>query len=165
MVSEIPKKIYKAVIGLIALCLSLTSVFGTLSAVTIFSNSGNIQAGTISESPADNFNVPILINNTGFYDIENVTISIQLVLYNATFTPHVLMEKSIGLGTFPAQVITTKNANFSVTADFDLPSETIIPGMMKINATFTIDLYYMFSLMHFTAEYTQTELSGVDLLP
>ncbi len=155
MVSEIPKKIFKAVLGLIAFSLSLTSVFATLSAVALFSSPGNIQAGTITEYPANQFNVPVQINNTGFYDIADVNISIRLLLYNSTYQ-HELMNKTMMLGTYAAQVITARNATFSSATDFTLPAVYIDPAITFLNATIRIDLFYIFGLMHFTAEFNQT---------
>ncbi len=155
MVSEIPKKIYKMLLGLIAFSLSLTSVFATLSAVSIFSSPNNIQAGSIVEYPANNFTVSVQINNTGFYDISNVSISIRLFLYNTTYY-HQLMDKSIPLGTFPAQAITPKNASFNAATDFVFPAVFVDPAITNLTATIRIDLYYIFGLMHFTAEFNQT---------
>ncbi len=160
MVSEIPKKIYKALLGLIAFSLSLTSVFATLSTVSIFSSENNIQAGSIAEYPTSQFNVPVQINNTGFYDIIDVSVSIKLILYNNTLPPHTLMDKTIPLSTYAAQTLTAKNASFSV-ADFTLPAIPIDPAITFLNATIRIDLYYIFALMHVSAEFNSTINPGV----
>ncbi len=163
MVSEIPKKIYKAVIGLIALSLSLTSVFGTLSAVAIFSNPANIQPGTFEEYPTDTFNVPVQIYNAGFYDIEDVEVSIVLLIYNTTDSA-ILLTKSFPLQNFPALVTTSKNATFQKSEFNDVGYWDPISPATIFNASITIDLYYIFGLMHFTASFNQTLTNLGDFL-
>ncbi len=163
-VSEIPKKIYKWLLGLIALSLSLTSVFATLSTVSIFSNPNNIQAGSIVENPAGTYTIPVMINNTGFYPIQNVTMSVRLFLYNSTYY-HQIMDKSFVLGDFPQQAITPANAVFHNATDFSLPPLGEVdptPGVTFLNATITMDLYYIFGLMHMTAQFNQsiTDIGG-----
>jgi hypothetical protein len=164
MVSEIPKKIYKALIGLIALSLSLTSVFGTLSAVAIFSNPANIQAGTPEEYPTDTFNMPVQIYNAGFYDIEDVEVSLMLRIYNTTDNA-ILMNKSFPLPNFPAFVTTSRNVTFKDSdLNHDIGYWDPFSLATKFNATITIDLYYMFKLMHFTASFNQTLTNLGDFL-
>ncbi len=155
MVSEIPKKIFKALLGLLAFSLSLTSVFATLSTVAIFSNPANIQAGTISEYPTDKFNLPVQIYNAGFYDIQDVQISVKLFVYNTTESA-VLLDKAFALQNFPALTTTAKNASFLKSELNDVGYWDPAPGATKFNATITIELYYIFNLMHFTASYNQT---------
>ncbi len=155
MVSDIPKKLYKWLLGLIALSLSLTSVFATLSTVSIFSSPDNIHAGSITETTPGNYTIPVVINNTGFYPIETVNMNIRLFLYNSTYY-HLLMDQSFDLGNFPAQAITASPPVAFSNTTFTLPPPgELNPSNTKLNATITIDLYYIFGLMHMTAEYNQ----------
>ncbi len=163
MVSEIPKKIYKALLGLIAFALSLTSIFGTLSAVAIFSDPTNIQVGTMGEYPTNTFNVPLQINNAGFYDIENVTVSLKLLIYNTTYS-EILLDRVFPLQNFPALTPTIKNATFQTSDLNPVGYWDPTPGMTTFNATVTIDLYYLFGLMHFTASFNQTLTNLGDFL-
>ncbi len=167
MVSEIPKKIYKMLLGLIAFSLSLTSVFATLSTVAIFSSPNNIQAGTMEVISPGTYRIPFMINNTGFYDIENVGVSIELMIYNitnATFH-HVLMNQSFNLGNYPAQAKTQNNADFSNTTFVPLPPYVLDPTTLNCTIIFKIDLFYMFRLMQFTAVYSMniTDIGGLSL--
>jgi len=164
MVSEIPKKVYKIVLGLIALSLSLTSVFATLSTVNLFSSPTNIQVGEFTEDPTNpnHFSLPLQINNTGFYDLRNVTITIEFLIYNAT-DRHIFMNEAFPLADYRALTSTpqtirfTNNSFIPTTKYWELTTTTF-------NATFTIDLYYMFDLMHFTASYNRTLTNLGDFL-
>ncbi len=160
MVSEIYKKIYKMVLGLIAFSLSLTSIFATLSAVSIFSNP--ISPPSFVEYAPGQYNVTVQINNTGFYDILNVSISVRIFLHNETYY-HELMDKFFPVDDFPAQASTPRSATFDTATDCVFPpAGEVDPAITQLNATIRIDLYYIFGLMHFSAEFNHniTDIGG-----
>ncbi|HMF34157.1 MAG TPA: hypothetical protein VKK79_22220 [Candidatus Lokiarchaeia archaeon] len=152
MVTEAPKKIAAVILGIISLTLTLTTVFSTLSAVALLGNPNNIRIGQFSGNATTGMALNVSINNQGYYDVNSLTLTVQLNLHNSTLD-QTLLNKVVALGVFPAQQNHTATATFSP-GDFSMPTQLIFPGTVNVTATVTIDVYYCFNLMHITSSFT-----------
>ena len=167
--SRVFRLLFRILILLLTLSVTIVSFLGGLSAVMIFYNPNNIGIDT---SNADfnldydidglndaNFTLPFNITNAGFFDIDNFQLRVELVMnyshvdyptpgVNGTRTVKIF-EKIQNFGTVPKGL--TGNFNFTgIYGDFfagNFPNMTEIdlfktPPLLEFYANFTINLDY-----------------------
>jgi hypothetical protein len=160
-VSKILRILFRIVLFVITISLSLTSLLGGLSAVMIFSNfDENIDIKT-DEAELKNFNNPALaefvlpfsINNTGYFPLEGLELRIELeLIYDedkiADFMDH---STTIDAVIMPLQ---SYDGTFTAGADSFTFHPEINPWQLenKIYVSVEVGAYYSFRMLHFEAD-------------
>ena len=166
--SRVFRLLFRIFISLLTLSVTVVSILGGLSAVLILSNTDNIQPDfdnaefnlDINNSTLEieniNFSLPFKLNNTGFFDLENLEVSIQLFLnysdilmMNDTNVVKIL-DKTQNFGDIPKGVIGDfvffgDNSSF-LHENFPHPITEINwlrgPPALEFYANFTVSLDY-----------------------
>lgn len=166
--SRVFRLLFRISIYLLTLSVTVVSILGGLSAVLILSDTDNIQPDfdnaefnlDINNSTLEieniNFSLPFKLNNTGFFDLENLEVSIQLFLnysdilmMNDTNVVKIL-DKTQNFGDIPKGVIGDfvffgDNSSF-LHENFPHPITEINwlrgPPALEFYANFTVSLDY-----------------------
>ena len=166
--SRVFRLIFRIFIALLTLSVTMVSILGGLSAVVILSDKDNIQIDfdnaefnlDINNSTLEieniNFSLPFKLNNTGFFDLENLEVGIQLFLnysdigmMNDTKIVKIL-DKTQNFGDIPKGVIGDfvffgENSSF-LHENFPHPITEINwlrgPPALEFYANFTVSLDY-----------------------
>jgi len=166
-VSKILRILFRIVLFVITISLSLTSILGGLSAVMIFSNFNeniDIKADEAELKDFDDpsnaqFLLPFSINNTGYFPLEGLELRIELELIydeskTAKFMDHTMTLDAI------INPLQSYNGIFSADADSFTFHPEINPLQLenKIYVSVEVGAYYSFRMLHFNADIERFEI-------
>jgi hypothetical protein len=163
-ISKFIKIILKVAAGIIQFAVVLFFVIGLFSAATVVVNFvSTIQPEKAIFNYSDTTNVslsiPFYFNNTGLYDVDELTFTIDLDLFNETDTFNVL-NGSVVLPTIPAG----NDLNTTVRFDNGVIEPNLLAGMMSNPTGYNMTLYagidgkYLFGLVPFGMNINATNL-------
>jgi hypothetical protein len=178
--SRVFRLIFKIFVYFLTLSVTTVSILGGLSAVMILTDPSNIGIDPskveidVNPSPLNiNFTLPFNITNKGYFELENLEVTIDLALnYTATADNETKVMKIFNRSKYYGNIPKGLTGNYNFTglfSDFYFPTGfnfttdidwTIGPPAIFFIANFTINLDYTLGLHSLTIDILNIQVGG-----
>lgn len=154
------KMAIKIIIIVLGSSLSMVSVISSISVGQLFGTADNVRIGydqKVFNYPTGQLDIPITINNTGWYDINGMGVRYNVSLYDnqSNFLESLKVNGTSTVGSFPGQKAKNGTLNLAFA-----PSLTPIDYLVDTNHRLYIEMEifgkYALDLMDFGIYFNQT---------